>query len=61
MKTRYSERTQWVDTILSLTLESFHKYTQCVKLHIECTSTLGVCKKHSVINHWMGVKTTQSV
>ena len=36
-------------------------YTQCVKLHTECKSTLSVCKKHSVINHWMGVKTTHSV
>ena len=61
MKTRYSERKRWVDTILSLTLESFHNYTQCVKLHTECKITLGVCKKLSVINHWMGVKTTHSV
>ena len=57
MKTRYSDRTQWVDTTLSLTLESFHNYTQCVKLHTECVKVHSVCvKKHSVINHLMGVK-----
>ena len=36
-------------------------YTQHVKLHTECKRTLGVCKKPSVINHWIGVKTTHSV
>ena len=36
-------------------------YTQCVKVHTECKNTLGVCKKHSVINHLMGEKTTHSV
>ena len=55
------ESTRWEDTILSLTLKSFYDYTQCVKLHSECKITLGVCIKQSVINHWMGVKTTYSV
>ena len=61
MKTRYSDRTQWIDTTLSLTLESFHNYTQCLKLHTECKSTLGVFKKTQCNKSLYGCKTTHSV